>query len=90
MWKSGGDYRQLIDVFRDGAQKEGIESNSNGKKRIKAQIFTEMVDIDEERASTTMRSWTTFVQLAASRERTLPFSSLEEYLPYRIIDAGEM
>ena len=80
--KSRGDYRQLIDVFCDDALEEGIKPNDNGKKRIKAKIFTEMVAIDQERASTTMKSWTTFVQLAPSRERTIAFSSLEEYLPY--------
>lgn len=49
-----------------------------------------MIAIDQERALTTMKSWATFVQLAAGRNRTVPFASLEDYLPYRIIDAGEM
>jgi fusicocca-2,10(14)-diene synthase len=49
-----------------------------------------MAAIDSKRASTSMKSWATFVQLAASRPRSKPFATLEEYLPYRIIDAGEM
>lgn len=49
-----------------------------------------MISIDPERALTAMKSWATFVQLAGARMRSIPFASLEEYLPYRIIDAGEM
>lgn len=46
--------------------------------------------IDPERAVTSMKAWATFVELAAARARSRPFETLEDYLPYRIIDAGEM
>lgn len=46
--------------------------------------------IDKDRALTTMKSWQKFVQVAASRQRSEPFARLEEYLPYRISDAGEL
>ena len=50
----------------------------------------EMMAIDKDRAIISMKAWSTFIQLSSSRQRTEAFSSLEEYLPYRIIDAGEM
>lgn len=49
-----------------------------------------MMAIDPERAQTSMKAWARFIELSSARERYEPFSTLEEYLPYRIIDAGEM
>ena len=49
-----------------------------------------MVALDKERALTAMKSWATFIQRSTSRQRSQPLANLEEYLPYRIIDAGEM
>lgn len=91
--------RQIIDVFGEGVLSPGsgpgtletvAKSTSNGQKKIQSQILAEMVALDKERALTTMESWATFIQLSTSRQRSRPFASLEEYLPYRIIDAGEM
>ena len=61
-----------------------------GAKQIQSQILREMMVIDKPRAMTTMNSWQKFIQVAASRQRSNPFSGLEEYLPYRISDAGEL
>lgn len=88
--KGVGVNRQILEVFRDGSEKDGIESKHIGEKQIRSQILAEMTAIDPERALTSMKSWTKFVHLAASRPRSNPFATLEEYLPYRIIDAGEM
>ncbi|KAL8990517.1 MAG: hypothetical protein Q9177_000848 [Variospora cf. flavescens] len=91
--------RRILDVFGEGVLSQGADPNvsatgmntaSSGYKRIQSQILSEMAAIDKERALTSMKSWATFVQLAASRQRSQPFASLKEYLPYRIIDAGEM
>jgi hypothetical protein len=61
-----------------------------GAKHIQAQIFSEMMAIDRERAITTMKSWKRFVEVVSSRQRLEPFKGLEDYLPYRISDAGEL
>ncbi|KAL4747484.1 hypothetical protein BDW72DRAFT_206440 [Aspergillus terricola var. indicus] len=70
-------------------------SNEEGSRihmqaaKLQAQVITEMAAIDPERASTTEKAWTRFLQLAAhSRSRQL--RTLKEYLPCRIIDAGEL
>lgn len=63
---------------------------TRGEKQIQAQILSEMMAIDHDRALTTMKAWATFIQLSAVKSRAEPFVTLEDYLPYRIIDAGEM
>ena len=45
--------------------------------------------IDPERAGTTEKAWTRFLQLAA-HPRSRPLRTLEAYLPSRVIDAGEL
>ena len=77
-------------MFLDGALEPNGEFRVRGEKRIQSQILSEMMSIDHDRALTSMKAWATFVELAAARARTVPFATLEEYLPYRIVDAGEM
>ncbi|CVK85946.1 uncharacterized protein FMAN_06592 [Fusarium mangiferae] len=66
-----------------------VVARSRPEKRLQAQIFLEMMAIDQQRAITTMKAWASFVQLA-SRTRMTPFETLEEYIPARVIDAGEL
>jgi hypothetical protein len=56
---------------------------------LQLQIFAEMIAIDHDRAIVTMEAWAKFIDLA-SRTRVEPFDTLEEYLPNRAIDAGEL
>jgi len=77
-------------VFGEEVLTQTTKNNSRGEKKLQAQILAEMISIDHERALTTMKAWADFVQQSAARPRSKPFASLEEYLPYRIIDAGEM
>lgn len=87
---SGSGNREILDVFREGASTHSTESKGRGEKQMQSQILSEMMVIDPERAVTSMKAWATFVELAAARARSEPFMTLEDYLPYRIIDAGEM
>lgn len=82
---SSQQQKDLADRHREDAalRREGV-------KQIQAQIFQEMLAIDKERAITTMKMWQKFVQVQSSRKRSEPFSGLDEYLPYRISDAGEL
>lgn len=67
---------------------EGIK-NLSPQKQIQKQIFAKMKAIDAERAVVTLQSWMKFVDLA-SRTRMKPFETLDQYLPTRAIDAGEL
>jgi fusicocca-2,10(14)-diene synthase len=69
---------------------QDVALQREGVKQIQGQIFKEMIAIDKERAITTMKLWQKFVQVQTSRKRSEPFSGLDEYLPYRISDAGEL
>lgn len=80
----------MLKAFREGAQNGFIESRSSGKKQIQSKMLLEMLSIDRERALTTMKSWAAFVELASGRQHHEHFATLEEYIPYRIIDVGEM
>lgn len=91
--KSIGENHQPVEVLLcdDSEKDNNIESSKDLEvKRLRSQIFAEMAAIDPERAMTSMKAWDKYVQLATSRSRSIPFATLEEYLPYRIIDAGEM
>ena len=79
----------MLEVFGEGALKSSGPKDL-GAKHIQSQILAEMMAIDRGRALTAMKAWAKFVQLSSSRRRSVPFTSLEEYLPYRIIDAGEL
>ncbi|RAK82731.1 terpene synthase family protein [Aspergillus fijiensis CBS 313.89] len=65
------------------------ETTASRANALQAQVFQEMLTIDKPRAVTSMKAWSTFLQLA-SRSRVRPAQTLAEYLPMRIIDAGEL
>jgi hypothetical protein len=80
----------MLDAFNlEGALHCDIRPNTRPEKYLQAQILKRMMAIDPVRAVTSMKAWAMFVQLA-SRTRVQPFETLAEYLPSRIIDAGEL
>ncbi|KAL8889528.1 MAG: hypothetical protein Q9192_006009, partial [Flavoplaca navasiana] len=79
----------MLAALRQGAETGTINVNTSGKKEIQMQILKEMLALDHERALTSTRAWAKFVQLAAGRQNDVAFATLEEYIPYRILDVGE-
>lgn len=59
------------------------------EKRLQARMLAEMISIDQRRAVTSMKAWAKFVRFA-SQTRAAPFETLAEYIPARVIDAGEL
>ena len=80
----------MLAALRQGAETGTINVNTSGKKEIQMQILKEMLALDHERALTSTKAWAKFVQLAAGRQNDVAFATLEEYIPYRILDVGEM
>ncbi|KAI1267820.1 fusicoccadiene synthase [Xylariaceae sp. FL1019] len=80
---------QMLDAFGDNAHDRRASDNTTPEKRLQAQMLSEMMAIDPSRAVTSMKAWAKFVQLA-SQTRSSPFETLEEYVPARVIDAGEL
>jgi hypothetical protein len=82
---------QMLAGFLEGAKKGSIKTSVNsGKKFLQAQMLREMMAIDRPRALVTMKSWASFVELASGRQHFTNFSTLQEYIPYRILDVGKM
>ncbi|KAI1498011.1 isoprenoid synthase domain-containing protein [Biscogniauxia marginata] len=79
----------LLDTFGDNVLDPTVRPKSRPEKQLQAKVFSEMRAIDSVRAVTSMKAWATFVGLAA-RTRSQPFRTMEEYIPSRIIDAGEL
>lgn len=60
-----------------------------GKKVMQASILKEMMDIDKDRAITTLKGWAEFLRLAGGRQHNRHFASMADYVPYRSIDGGK-
>ena len=80
----------MLDTFREVASAGAIDPKKCGKKQIQSRMLLEMISIDRERALTTMKAWARFVELASGRQHHTHFATLEEYIPYRVIDVGQM
>jgi hypothetical protein len=61
-----------------------------GKKRPQRQILLEMMALDHESAITIAKSWANVVQNASGEEHRKRFHALDECLPYRVLDCGQM
>lgn len=79
----------MLHVFRDRPLDHRVDRHVRPEKKLQAQILADMRAIDPARAITTMTAWAKFVELA-SRTRAAPFETLDEYVPSRAIDAGEL
>lgn len=79
----------MLDAFGSTVLDEDVKPTMPPEKILQSQIFSEMMSIDRKRAIIAMKAWASFVQLA-SRTRTAPFETLAEYVPARVIDAGEL
>ncbi|KAF2866148.1 isoprenoid synthase domain-containing protein [Massariosphaeria phaeospora] len=80
----------MLSAFSQIANTGRASFRNFGKKRIQGQILLEMMALDRPRALTTAKSWATFVQTASGKEHHKNFKTLDEYLPYRSIDVGQM
>ncbi|KAJ4368118.1 hypothetical protein N0V83_006473 [Neocucurbitaria cava] len=72
-FQEGGD--EILHVFGDNALTPAINGETRPEKRLQAQILTELLSVDRERAITTMKAWTRFIDLA-SRTRTTDLKAI--------------
>lgn len=83
----------FLAAFGDGCTSEktsgGLDVHIRPETRLQSKIFAKMMALDPVRAITSMKAWAKFVQLTA-KARTKQYRSLEEYIPARVIDAGEL
>ncbi|KAI1440669.1 fusicoccadiene synthase [Annulohypoxylon stygium] len=86
--KDLGEDGGFLETFGAGALDGKIDAKTRPEKRLQLQLLSEMMAKDPERAITTMKAWAGFVQ-SASKTRSAPFETLDQYMPARAIDAGE-
>ncbi|GFF26184.1 fusicoccadiene synthase [Aspergillus lentulus] len=59
-----------------------------GSKQIQSKMIIELLSIDKLCAEVVIDVWKTMIATTAKLDKARPFSSLEEYVDYRIIDTG--
>jgi hypothetical protein len=59
-----------------------------GTKQIQSKMIMELLSIDKLCAEIVIDAWKTMIATTAKLDKTRPFSNLEEYVDYRIIDTG--
>jgi hypothetical protein len=81
---------EILDVFNlKSVLQSDVKADIRPEKRLQAEMLKKMRSIDPVRSITAMKAWAVFVQLA-SRTRIDRFETLAEYIPSRVIDAGEL
>ncbi|KAI9687154.1 MAG: hypothetical protein M1822_002565 [Bathelium mastoideum] len=81
---------ETLELFLQSATTGHMSDQRSGKNKIQAQIFNEMVALDRPRAFVTVKAWAEFLQLTLSRNRSIKFETLDEYIPYRVWDVGQI
>lgn len=64
-----------------------INHSGTGKRALQAYVAKRMMAIDKDRAITTLKAWSTFLDKAGRQEQH-HFTTEEEYLKYRVDDVG--
>ncbi|PPJ52523.1 hypothetical protein CBER1_10250 [Cercospora berteroae] len=77
-------------AFDEGLHSGKIASPEGGLKQVQSMLWEEMRQIDEPRAQTAMKAWIEFLKESAGREHEVAHTTLKAFLPYRILDVGEM
>ncbi|BAE64279.1 unnamed protein product [Aspergillus oryzae RIB40] len=60
----------------------------SGTKQIQSKMMLELLSIDPTCAEVVLDSWKTMIATTARHDKAKPFSNLEDYVNYRIIDTG--
>lgn len=82
----------MLNDFKSAGQDANIDFSSfaDGKRKMQAKLMLDMVQIDEACAKTTIKVWAKFVEQASGRQHGKDFSTLDEYMEYRVLDVGQM
>jgi hypothetical protein len=86
--RPGNEAEPLLRIFHNETN-QAAKSVACPERTIQAKILKEMMAIDPVRAKVLMESWATFVH-SANRERSNLLATLDEYVPARVIDCGEL
>ena len=65
-------------------------SSVSGVAAVQQILVSDMMSIDRGRTKTTLSAWNEFLQKAAGRQHHVTYCKLDDYIPYRILDSGQM
>ncbi|KAL8792026.1 MAG: hypothetical protein Q9195_005367 [Heterodermia aff. obscurata] len=93
------EFAFLNDDVTDSASKERVGSSINFsihtdthrviKTQVQAKLILELMSIDRERAKSLVKCWEQLVKAGASGSKDREFLTLDDYVPWRIVDSGE-
>ncbi|KIK55687.1 hypothetical protein GYMLUDRAFT_47648 [Collybiopsis luxurians FD-317 M1] len=72
------------------ATTDDTQPKQTGKKKLQLQIVSEMLAIDRECANISLNAWTKFLELDSSRPLDKQFTTVEEFLSFRVDNVGEL
>ena len=59
-----------------------------GSKQIQSKMMLEMLSVDPECANAAIDAWRVMVDTTSKRDKNIPFTTMEDYIEYRIVDTG--
>ena len=59
-----------------------------GKMQVQAEMILDLLALDREKAELVLTTWKTFSATSSSQEQPSTFRTFEEFIPYRIRNAG--
>lgn len=84
LWEAN---KELVEGLDLDATAEGGSKDHVRRRQLQAKMAVEMMDVDAKQGKECLRLWKemsdVFVQI-----RDLDFKTLDEYLPFRVVDAG--
>jgi hypothetical protein len=84
---------KMLHAFLEGAHDGSISiqpHHKSGKRYVQHKLFQETLAVDPPRAVVAIEAWAEFLRHASGQRAFPAFSSIDEYIPYRILDVGEM
>ncbi|KIK51154.1 hypothetical protein GYMLUDRAFT_252327 [Collybiopsis luxurians FD-317 M1] len=82
---------EMVQILLESIQDPNdTRPEQTGRSKIQLQIAQEMLAIDPECATVSLNAWAKFLELDASRPLDKTFSTVEEYLSFRVDNGGLM
>ncbi|KAM7213323.1 Isoprenoid synthase domain containing protein [Rhypophila decipiens] len=86
----GPKHKSFFNMFRDGVMDRPTDANWRPEKHLQARVWNEMMAIDRPRAIKALAGWAMSVHLGSEDRARTNFKSLEDYIPTRVVDFGEL
>ena len=86
--KAVQDNNDISETFGLGGYQSFKLRSVVGSKQIQSKMMLEMLSVDPECANAAIDAWRVMVDTTSKRDKTIPFTNMEDYIDYRIVDTG--